>query len=196
MITYLKLVPLGFYRLPAPESLPDLAQYILTKETQILELDRTWSGDRASPTSARYKNYNFFGDSKIFSPTDELLETYRTFLRARINQFYEELGWEKKTRWLQSWVNIHHKGQFLHNHIHEDCRLSGHLTVACEGTRTTYFHEGVFEVVNEPGILTLIGADRIPHRTSVVTTDKPRISIAFDVLESEEKKHPHWVKLT
>lgn len=195
MILYVKLVPIGIYYFEDPSKLDDLRDYILSKETQLLKLERTWKSDDNSPTSARYKSYNFLGDEVLFPYTDEIPTLFRSFLKRKVDQFYQDLNWPLKKRWLQCWVNIHHRGQNLKLHTHKDCKLSGHLTVTCTNSRTHYVSDAYMEVVNEPGMLTLIGRELFPHGTSSVESDEPRISIAFDLYESDEKRFPHWVSL-
>lgn len=186
MIFHVRMIPFGSYTYPY--SSEQLQKIILASEEAILKLDPDWTPGHKSPTSARYRQYNFLN----FPGSED----FKTFLRQSIDDFYRRMNWKiPKSRYLQCWVNIHRNGEHLHAHAHQDCKMSGHMTVACQGTRTTYFKETTFEIENEPGLLTLIGCDRVPHYTSPVIGDVPRISIAFDLYESDEKVREHWVKL-
>jgi hypothetical protein len=186
MIFHVRHIPFGVYFYPTQPT--DLAQIALGQEEAILLHDRDWLTDMKSPTTARYRHYNFL----TFAGT----EAFKDFLLLSIDDFYRRMRWPIPShRWLQCWVNIHREGQFLSRHVHSDCKLSGHMTLACNGTRTTYFSEHSFSLENEPGILTLIGTDFVPHETSPVEGSDVRISVAFDLYEHEEKVRGHWVRL-
>jgi hypothetical protein len=186
MIFHVRHVPFGIYFYPTVPT--DLAQIVLGQEEAILQLERDWDADYRSPTSARYRHYNFL----TFAGTED----FKKFLHLSIDDFYRRMRWPIPShRWLQCWVNIHREGQFLGRHCHSDCKLSGHMTIACNQTQTTYFNEHTFSLENEPGILTLIGSDFVLHETSPVVGNDVRISVAFDLYEREEKDRGHWVRL-
>lgn len=186
MIFHLRHIPFGIYHYP--KDVAALGKLILDQEAAILELPRFWKEDYKSATSARYKYYNFLA----FEGTDD----FRAFLHKSVDDFYHRLNWPITTyRWLQCWVNVHRDGQFLAPHVHFDCKMSGHMTIACHNSRTTYFNDHTFSLENEPGILTLLGAELVPHFTSPVPAGTTRISVAFDIYESNEKIKDHWVRL-
>lgn len=195
MIFFYKFVPMGFYRIEDKSMLPKYRDYILQKEQELMKLNLTWENEDNSPTSARYKNYNFLGDNKLFMYDDEVPAHFRAELKKHLDEFYQRLGWPKQKRWLQCWVNIHRKGHFLRMHTHDDCKMSGHMTITCNNSRTTYVTSQFVEILNEPGIITFIGKDKFPHGTSMVEDDEPRISVAFDLYESEEKLRDHWISI-
>lgn len=186
MIFHLREIPFGVYRYPlSTDSLNDL---ILAKEPTILTYDLDWPDENKSPTTARYGSYNFL----TYPGTDD----FKAFIITAIDDFYRKMNWDIPTeRWVQCWVNIHREGQRLGLHTHHDCKLSGHMTVACNGSYTAYYSSMLFELENEPGLLTLIGAERVPHATSAVVGDQARISIAFDVMENKAELFDNWILL-
>lgn len=175
---------MGFYQFSQDE-VAKITKILLEKESWILEQNLTWNEENDNSTTARYKSYNVLNF--------EGMEGLRFFLKDALDQFYKEAGWlQTEKRWVQCWANVQRKGQYLKMHTHKGCKLFGHITIACEGTRTTYYNEGYFELKNSPGLLTIVGREGVPHQTSVVQSeDKPRISIAFDLCESSHNHMGH-----
>ena len=187
MIFHTRSIPFGIYHYP--HSTDELARIVMAHEEMILRLESDWKNhDSHSPSSARYREYNFL----TFPGTKD----FKQFLHHTIDDYYRRLNWALPThRWLQCWVNIHREGQHLKPHVHAGCKLSGHLTLACHSTRTTYFNQMTLDIENEPGLMTLIGREKVPHQTTPVEGKDIRISVAFDVFESSTKIRNHWVRL-
>lgn len=174
--------PFVFRDLDDEQFIEELYDFCLEKEAEILQLPRTWEIDSTSPTSARYGSYNF-----LTFPSPIVKRVFDS-----IKEAYIELAENQKTPneslWIQSWMNIHRKNEFLNIHRHLGFRAHGYLSVNTNGTSTIYEidDEEDFEVKNRNGLLTLVGTDDIWHRVTPYTGDRVRISIAFDIIRSSD----------
>lgn len=176
---------IGLFQIENHRLIDELILVSLHHEPEVLKLERTWEQDFSSPTSSRYMSYNFLS----FSGTDTLKE----IIGLKVRDFF---GLKDMNLWCQCWMNIHRKDQYLDWHTHEKCLISGHLTLQCEAdSETVYFNEKFFRTQNNKGLLTIIGKPDVMHRTTLATGSNPRISIAFDVFESDVQKEESWVKL-
>jgi len=115
------------------------------------------------------------------------------------NQFY-----------MQCWLNFYRKGDFIdwHNHWLPDENGSswhGFYCVDCEPSKTTYRIPGVandVDVVSENNLLVMSKSDGDQHRTWPWHENKPRITVAFDIVNRKTIVAPdkiindnHWIPI-
>lgn len=165
------------------DALKQLAETAMDLEKDIVSLKKTWKDDTDNPTTSRYGSYNLL---KVERPC---IRALADFLREQCLCYLEQRNDRSADYWIQCWINIHRKGQSLHQHRHLGYRLHGHMTVAAENTNTYYGPDDEICIKNEPGLLTIIGEDDVLHRVSANPSEHPRISIAFDVIGKEQLVH-------
>lgn len=109
--------------------------------------------------------------------------------------------------YMQSWLNVYHSGETLDWHRHwptEARSFHGFYCVDVKGSSTEYRfpdRNAAVEVVGEDDTLVLGPAEGDLHRTTPRQSERPRITIAFDLvpqkyLESLELPLNHWLPVT
>jgi hypothetical protein len=91
---------------------------------------------------------------------------------------------------LKGWANVMRKNEKIDSHIHSvnsNSYLSGHVNIQVDNTSTFYVNPvnvlnepTVVELKNKVGEITLFPSC-MPHYTNKQTSDKERITIAFDL---------------
>lgn len=177
-------VPFCFYRFADPAYLSRLEEICLGAEADILKLpvSKKWAmeqerlGREQMGTTARFPFYNMFliRDVAMIRIFRAIQQSYMTMAN--------QLRFDRAPVWVQCWQNILRTRETLHVHAH-NYFMHGHLTVTTPGSNTGYvFDDGArVEIMNEPGLLTLIGRAGVKHYTTPCDGNEPRISIAFDL---------------
>ena len=158
-----------------------LSKYPPTKKTSI---DGYTNLGKNSLTS-RYSHYNIFDwdEIKVLNLKSVILDTHSKFLK--------ELGYSMPSKIdLKGWANVMRKDEKIDSHIHSvnsNSYLSGHVNIQVDNTSTFYVNPvnvlnepTVVEIKNNVGEITLFPSC-MPHYTNKQTTDKERITIAFDL---------------
>ena len=158
-----------------------LTEFCLAKEDEIMKLPSSWKTEQSSPTSARYGNYNFF----LFE--HPLVENVLGIIRDGYSELIEESETECEALSIQSWINLHRRGERLNIHRHLGFWGHGYLAVNAEGTSTIFeIGEEDLELKNKNGRLTIIGSDDVWHRVTPYSGDDVRVSIAFDLIRNSD----------
>lgn len=108
--------------------------------------------------------------------------------------------------YLQSWLNVYHEGETLSWHRHwppEARSFHGFYCVDVEGSSTEYRfpdRNSAVEVVGKDNTIVLGPADGDVHRTTPRQGERPRITIAFDIvpqrfLEGLKAASKHWLPI-
>jgi hypothetical protein len=108
--------------------------------------------------------------------------------------------------YLQSWVNFYQKGDFIDWHWHwpDDANAyHGFYCVDTEPSHTSYVHEDhdiQFDIPSKDDQVVMSKSYRERHRTWPWTEDRPRITIAFDIVPRSAIKPlewaNHWIPLS
>ncbi len=142
----------------------------LAKNCEQIEPDK-YGG---SVTTASFEHYN------LATMCNEELHALYTALQAVFRERVPD-----GTYYLQSWVNIHRKNQHLDWHEHWGSEsFHGYFCVNAEPSTTSYKNpqtKQVDSVTNRNNTLTLNAGGWL-HRVSPWRSDRPRISIAYDIV--------------
>jgi len=181
-----------------------LSSYILNKEVELINSHPPGSdgGTRLGPNSmtSRYLFYNLLNTN--FEPLRQLHKEIKIFHSEYLPAVIGN-KWSPPPLHIRCWANVMRKGQKIKKHLHsthEHTYLGGHFTVACEDSYTIY--PNVLDISNDhvdpnltndtkhfsknvPGKLTLF-PNYLPHYTSTHKSDKPRITIAFDIVAIDD----------
>ena len=184
----------------------ELADYILSKEKEVLELPTVindskysdgYTGLGVNSITSRFNQFNVlnWNHSSIEKIKENILDCHELFLSGFPFNSPDEL-------YIQCWVNIMRKGEQIKPHIHSvqpDSYLGGHICVQCENTNTNYINPvnqindpEVYNSKNEVSKITLF-QNCIPHYTDMHNGEKERITIAFDL--SMHKTDKNYIKL-
>jgi hypothetical protein len=185
-----------------------LSSFILSKEVFILNkynvTDKNnnvdgYTGLGKKSVTSRYSQYNFlnFSCEEIEKIKKNIILNYKNFLNKLNLSIPDEL-------YVQCWVNIMRKGEKIMPHIHglsPDTYLGGHICIQCQETKTYYVNPInqindplTHESVNQVGKITLF-QNFIPHYTDVHNFEKPRITMAFDLLINKNVISNNFIKL-
>ena len=136
-------------------------------------------------------------------PSQEINRLYRAIREA----FYATGPMANKTYYIQGWVNVYEKGQFINWHRHAGKRNSYHgfFCVNSNVSSTQYrFYDGTErEVESKDGLLVFSHSDNNFHRTTPCNDETPRITIGFDIhtpgiiLKALKQPHTmdHWTPI-
>ena len=184
----------------------ELADYILSKEKEVLELPTDikdskysdgYTGLGVNSITSRFNQFNVlnWNHSSIEKIKENILDCHELFLSGFPFNSPDEL-------YIQCWANIMRKGEQIKPHIHSvqpDSYLGGHICVQCENTNTNYINPvnqindpEVYNSKNEVSKITLF-QNCIPHYTDMHNGEKERITIAFDL--SMHKTDKNYIKL-
>lgn len=161
------------------------------------QIDEGASTYAINPTTIYYSSYNIF-----LYPYDgfyELFEEVRTMFRETFDvegPFY-----------MQAWVNIFRKGEFIDWHMHKSSLNMGYLGyygINCEGSRTTYIcknNDGsstTVEVGRGNNVLMMHKDVGDVHKTwPWPHDDEPRMTIPFVIIPKKfvdpEEFLNHWI---
>jgi hypothetical protein len=157
-----------------------VAERAIRDHSAKLENDSTYFG-KGSPTTRMYKWYNFFEEPEA----QELFKELQIFFKETFKPTQKYV--------IQSWVNIHKKGEFLGWHGHwprEAMSYHGYFCVDAEPSFTSYKIPGHTEdvaVPNKDGVLLVSPSQGDKHCVSEWKEDRDRITIAFDIVP--------WIKV-
>ena len=118
----------------------------------------------------------------------------RDAIREEHASFTKELDIPDEKLYTKAWINVMRKGDKIKTHSHNNSvysYLSGHITVAANQTYTYYVSPYTgehYNMANEVGKFTLFPA-WVPHGTTEVIDDEPRITIAMDIWNEKSFNH-------
>lgn len=132
--------------------------------------------------TSRFAHFNvlkWWGTKKL---KEEIKKNYYAYFDKEIPILY-----------IQCWANVMRTGQQIKPHKHrekndkKEFALSGNLTVFVDQESYTFYDS--LPVLNKNGRMTLFPSD-VVHWTSVYTGESNRVSIAFDIIDSD-----YWEKV-
>ena len=135
--------------------------------------------DKASPISTRLlKEYNLL----LWPQYSQMYPLYKNICRI----FREVCDNTHHQYYTQAWLNYCHKGEYIADHTHwaqSKRAYHGFICVDSEGSDTRYIlgPNSEASVENENGLFCLCSCEYI-HGTKPWPKDKPRITLAFDVV--------------
>lgn len=143
-----------------------------------------------------YKKYNYFmyavpGSHSLYEKVKE------TFHQCNIHKN----GVSDRKYYAQCWLNFYHKGEFIDWHGHwppEHQTWHGFYCVDTEpDSKTTYRVNGQeIEIPSRDNLLVISPSEGDEHRSSEWNLDRPRITIAFDIVPADVLfKLPHCFDL-
>ena len=152
--------------------------------------------EQSTPTTELYVNYNL------------LLHPFPGFhdLFTCIKNMFNDLNDTKENYYLQSWLNIYKKGDFIDWHKHWEPEAKAWHGFYCvsvpEKSATLYKipnEENIFCIESEENLLVMGKSDGDLHRSTENTSNKDRITIAFDIVPENQiiphKLINHWIPL-
>jgi hypothetical protein len=140
--------------------------------------------------------------TNLFNQYNLLLYTFEGFheLYNEIKYMFNQCNPSTKKYYIQCWLNIYKKGNFIdwHNHwLPEFNTWHGFYCVDCEPSKTTYKIPNVsdpLDIVSENNLLVMSRSDGDQHRTwPWENEDKDRITIAFDIVPANQVDNNNWV---
>ncbi len=178
-----------------------LANTVLEIEKSILdetEKSRAYDGDTGlgkDSLTSRFAQFNLF----------QIEET--KFLGGIVKNEVQLYTKDNSILYGQCWANVMRKGEAIGTHSHAigmHAYLSGNIAVQTIETSTYYltpYFEEIYESKNEDGKITLFPS-WVKHYTDAALNDIERITIGFDLVNSEgyekginDMKKDHWEKL-
>jgi len=128
--------------------------------------------------------------TKIFDSynTFSFKKPYLSFLFKKLQDFFIKSFSPNESYYIQSWINIHHKGENLQWHSHwtpEAKSYHGYIGINVEPSITSYQlpnHIKQIDIENKNNKCVINKSDGDRHKVSIWTCDEPRISIAFDIV--------------
>jgi hypothetical protein len=154
------------------------------------EEEMTYSG-QSTMTTGLYSYYNL-----LLYPYGQLYELYREIVTL-FKEVAEKdnVDLEKNPYYIQCWLNFYRKGEFIDwhghwNHVNKEIPpYHGFYCVTGEGSKTTYKLGHAKEWIDIPTIENQIVISKSTsdmHRTWPWEGDKPRITIAFDIVSRSQ----------
>lgn len=125
-------------------------------------------------------------------------------LYFEIQKLFRQLNNNQDEYYIQCWLNIYKKGQFIDWHEHyppAHKTWHGFYCVDCEPSKTTYRlpgREDTIDVVSENNLLVMSKGDGDWHRTwPWEFEDRDRITIAFDIVPREhtDSRAKFWIPI-
>jgi len=160
---------------------------------------------------------NFFNDMKnekpiastiIFSKYNLFIYPFDSFydLYFEIQRMFREKLNDKTPYYIQAWLNLYRKGEFIdwHNHWTPDKKTwHGYYCVDCESSKTTYKiplekQQKIIDIQNKNNLLVMSRSNGDQHRTWPWDKNEPRITIAFDIVPSNVISNTlinHWIPI-
>jgi hypothetical protein len=164
--------------------------YNLIKKKFIRET-LTYSGKSSIPTKL-YSHYNL-----LLYPLDGFHELYNeiSLLFWKVNQ-----NPVKDKYYIQCWLNYFKKGEYIDWHGHWESNMNswhGFYCVDTESSFTSYKIPNcndILDVKNKDNLLVISKSDGDLHKSSEwLFEDRPRITIAFDILPKNEIIFDEWI---
>lgn len=125
-------------------------------------------------------------------------------LYFEIQNFFQQLNYSDEKYYIQCWLNLYQKGQFIDWHEHYPARCNswhGFYCVDCEPSKTTYKIPNTIEpvdIISENNLLVISKSAGDWHRTwPWEAADRDRITIAFDIvpLNYLDDSLNHWIPI-
>ena len=145
---------------------------------------------KSTLTTKLYESYNY-----LMYPFDEVHNLY-TNIKTSFDILKD--GSEKKY-YIQCWLNYYKKGDFIDWHYHwgkEKETWHGFYCLDCEPSFTSYKIPNFKDAINiysEDNLMVISKSNGDEHRTWPWEYDKPRITIAFDIVPSNHIKYDKWL---
>ena len=146
-------------------------------------------------TTKEFSKYNCF-----MYPLDQFYELYK-----EIQIMYNEVRENDDVSYIQCWLNVYKKGQFIDWHGHWDENFNAWHGFYCVDVEPNSFTE--YRFVNEDweflipsknNLLVMGKSKNDEHRSSPWEHDNPRITIAYDILPKKHvpiKDINHWIPI-
>jgi hypothetical protein len=152
-----------------------------------------------------YEDPNSPESTKMFGQYNLFTHPYGGFhsLYSAIREkFHSVCDW-KTEYYIQCWMNYAEKGNYLDWHRHHDPEQKGWHGFYCVDvgdSKTTYkLPSGEeIDVISQDNLLVLSRSDGDKHRTYPWEGDKPRITIAFDIIPRMHVPYQwldHWLPI-
>lgn len=151
-------------------------------------------------TTGLYMHYNIF--------TYQLPEIANLY--GCISSAYRDISKNQDQCFIAGWLNLFNKGDYIDWHGHSDGKdgqnaWHGYYGLDVEPSTTSYRIEGVegqVDVINKNNQLILSPSHKDKHRTWGWEQERPRITIAFDIVPAEnfttykiKNWANHWIPL-
>ena len=140
----------------------------------------------------------------LFSKYNLLMYSFPGFhkLYESIRKTFRQINDAGGEHYIQCWLNYYYKGDFIKWHHHwsypryENC-WHGFYCVDCEevNSYTRYKLKDIneeFDIKSENDLIILSKSERDEHRTFPWEGEKPRITIAFDIVSNEYIDNHIW----
>lgn len=168
-------------------------------------------------TFLKYKsNINSSMNNVVAPETTKAFEIYNLFmynlpgffeLFKDVKNTFRELSQSTEPAYIQSWLNVYNKGDFVDWHNHWEAGKDvwhGFYCVNVEpNSYTSYklpFLNNQIDIQSKNGLLVIGKSEDDYHRSSQWTEDYPRITIAFDIVPKRNvdpfRTINHWIPLT
>lgn len=149
-------------------------------------------------------------ESQLFTKYNLLLYPlpgfYELYERIRTTFVESYPNLDASDYYIQSWVNFYRKGDFIDWHYHwpdEANAYHGFYCVDTHPSHTSYIYEDhdiQFDIESRDDRLVMSKSYRERHRTWPWDADRPRITIAFDIVPRAHIKPfewaNHWIPIT
>jgi|TARA_B100000959_G_scaffold188435_1_gene197050 hypothetical protein len=185
-------IPLWFDTYPDIEKLDIMRKWILDNEKKIIEEHKYKSEDDGGTglgqdsLTAQYKDFNLFKLTQDIQAFQNLFH----WLQDSYKNFMHEHKSQPRKCIMFCWANVLRKGQSISIHNHgakHFSYLSGNLHFEKYNTKTMYHNPvdpyNVYKIENTPGNLTFFPS-YIYHQAEEYKEDKTRVSMAFDLFDS------------
>lgn len=136
-----------------------------------------------------YERYNY-----LMYPSDEIHKLY-TEIKTAFDSLKDD---PNKKYYIQCWLNYYNKGDFIDWHCHwekEKETWHGFYCLDCEPSFTSYKLPNIKDPINiysEDNLMVISKSNGDEHRTWPWEYDKPRLTIAFDIVPYEYINYKQW----
>ena len=136
-----------------------------------------------------YEKYNY-----LMYPSNEVHKLY-TEIKTAFDSVKDD---PNKKYYIQCWLNYYNKGDFIDWHSHwekEKETWHGFYCLDCEPSFTSYKLPNIKDNINifsEDNLMVISKSDGDEHRTWPWESDKPRLTIAFDIVPYEYLNYKQW----
>lgn len=185
---YIYTKPLDLNLVKIRSSCAKMRTLIMTK---FMDKPQHYSG-QATMTTKLFSQYNV-----LMYPFPEFHELY-TNIQTMFNEVY---GKNDNTYYIQSWLNVYEKGEFIDWHDHWNPVQQSYHGFYCvdvePNSKTSYSLKDSDDIVDVPSkdnLLVLSKSDGDLHKSSEwLVEDRPRITIAFDIVPRESINPAGWI---
>ena len=173
-------------------NIDEMSKLMVDRESELLKENNNEIKNNKNVISDRYRFFN----KKLYDV--KCIKDFITIIKDNIVEYSDKVFEPLPEKlWIKMWCNILRKGQNINIHQHridKKSYLSGNLCLHADDTKThflnsqTYFYRKntMYSSENKKGNLTIFPSI-LPHYTDMVTNDKPRITIAFDIMIEDEQ---------